>query len=139
TRDDLIVLVFLGRGATAGDKTVFLTPDAVFKDRAKTGLVYASDLEAAFKKVKGQKLLVLMDVHYKGFKPGDEKVAEPTLTDVSTLLFGAEEKEESVRPADRLLLLSGFVSSDPLAKGERGLFASTVIDALRGAADLAPF
>jgi len=139
SKDDLIILAFFGRGATAGDKTVFLTPDTNFKDRAKTSLVFGNDLEAAFKKVKGQKILLLMDVTYKGYDPGMEKVAEPTLTDVDALLFGPEDKEDSVRAQDRLMLLSGFVSSDPIAKGDRGLFASTVIDALKGAADKAPY
>ena len=137
-KDDLIVLAFFGRGASAADKTCFLTPDTVFKDRAKTSLVLGTDLAPAFKKVKGQKVLLLMDVHYKGFKAGDEKVAEPTLTDVDGLLFGSEDKEESVRPQDRLLLLSGFISTDPLNKGDNGLFAATVVDALTGTADTPP-
>jgi len=138
-KDDLIVLAFFGRGATAGDKTVFLTPDTVFKDRGKTGLVFGTDLDAAFKKARTQKVLLLMDVAYKGFEPGMEKVAEPTLTDIDALLFGSEEKEEAVRPHDRVMILSGFISSDPIAKGDRGLFGSTVVDALKGAADKAPF
>jgi hypothetical protein len=137
-KDDLVVLGFFGRGASAADKTVFLTPDAVFKDRAKTALVFGPDLEASFKKAKGQKILLMMDVHYKGFKAGEEKVAEPTLTDVDNLLFGSEDKEESVRPQDRLMLLSGFISTDPLTKGNNGLFASTVLDALKGTADTPP-
>src|SRR5437899_3431830 len=137
-KDDLVMLAFFGRGATAGEKTVFLTPDTTFKDRAKTSILFGNDFETAFKKLKGQKLLMLMDVHYKGFDAGSEKVAEPTLADVDGLLFGADDKEESVRPQDRLLILSGFVSSDPLAKGDNGLFASTVIDALKGAADTPP-
>ena len=136
-KDDLLILAFFGRGATAGDKTVFLTPDTTFSDRAKTALVF-SNLEPAFKKAKGQKILMLMDVVYKGYDPGMEKVAEPTLTDVDALLFGSEEKEDSVRVQDRLLLLSGFISSDPVANGDRGLFATVLIDALKGAADAPP-
>ncbi len=138
-KDDLIILAFFGRGATSGDKTVFLTPDTVFKDRVKTALVFSNDLEAAFKKVKGQKVFLIMDVAYKGYDPGMEKVAEPTLTDVDALLFGSDDKEESVRVQDRLMLLSGFISSEPIAKGEQGLFASVLIDALKGAADKAPY
>jgi len=138
-KDDLIILAFFGRGATVGDKTVFLTPDTVFKDRGKTGLVYGTDLDAAFKKSRSQKVLLLMDISYKGFDPGMEKVAEPTLTDIDALLFGSEEKEETVRPQDRLMILSGFIGVDPLAKGDRGLFATVLVDALKGAADKAPY
>jgi C-terminal peptidase prc len=138
-KDDTIILAFFGRGASANDKTCFFTPDTVLKERGKTGLVLGTDLEPAFKKVKGQKLLLLHDVHYKGFKPGDEKIAEPNLRDVEALLFGPEDAEDSTRPQDRLMILSGFVSSDPLAKGNNGLFAVTVIDALQGKADAAPY
>ncbi|HEY3788132.1 MAG TPA: caspase family protein, partial [Urbifossiella sp.] len=136
-KDDLLLLAFFGRGATTGDKTVYLTPDTTFKDRAKTALVF-SDLEPAFKKVKGQKVLMVMDVVYKGFEPGMEKVAEPTLTDVDAMLFGSDDKEESVRVENRLLLLSGFVSSESISKGDHSLFTSVLIDALKGAADMPP-
>jgi C-terminal peptidase prc len=137
-KDDLIILAFFGRGATSGDKTVFLTPDTVFKDRATTALVFGSDLEAAFKKVKTQKVFFILDIAWKGYDPGTEKIAEPTLTDVDNLLFGSDEKEEAVRAQDRLMLLSGFISTDPLAKGDRGLFGTVLVDALKGAADTPP-
>lgn len=138
-KDDTLILAFFGRGASANDKTCFFTPDTVLKERGKTGLVFGTDLEPAFKKLKGQKVLLLHDVAYKGFKPGDEKIAEPNLRDVEALLFGPEDAEDSTRPQDRLMILSGFVSSDPIAKGNNGLFISTVIDALHGKADAAPF
>ncbi|MBX9581924.1 MAG: S41 family peptidase [Gemmataceae bacterium] len=138
-KDDPLILGFFGRGASAGDKTVFFTPNTVLKDRGKTGLVFGTDLEKAFKDVKGEKVLLMMDVQYKGFKPGDEKIAEPNLQDVDALLFGSEDKEESVRPQDRLMLLSGFISSESVAKGGLDLFASTVVDALKGAADTTPY
>ncbi len=139
-KDDTIVLAFFGRGASANDKTCFFTPETVLKERAKTGLVFGTDLEAAFKKLKGQNVLLLMDVHYKGFKPAEgDKIAEPNLTDVDALLFGPEDKEDSARPPDRMMILSGFVSSDPLTKDKNGLFATTVLDALKGGADAAPY
>jgi carboxyl-terminal processing protease len=137
-KDDLLILAFFGRGATAGDKTVFLPPDTTFKDRAKTSLVFKNDLEAAFKHVKGQKVFLIMDVVYKGYEPGMEKVAEPTLTDIDSLLFGSDDKEESVRVEDRLMLLSGFISSDPVSIGDRGLFSTVLIEALKGKADRPP-
>lgn len=136
--DDLLVIAFFGRGASSGNNTVFLTPDATLKDRAKTGLVFGNDLETAFQNVKRQKVLLLMDVEYKGFRPGDEKIAEPTLTDLETLLFGSADMAESVRPHDRLMLLSGFVGAEPVARNENGLFAAALFDGLKGAADATP-
>jgi carboxyl-terminal processing protease len=131
-KQDLLLVAFFGRGASTGDKTVYFTPSTVLKDRAKTALVLGSDLAPAFKKVKGQNVLFVMDVQYKGFDPGAEKIAEPTLTDVDALLFGGEDKEESVRPQDRLLLLSGFIGSESIARGDNGLFNSLTLEALKG-------
>ncbi|HEX4609139.1 MAG TPA: S41 family peptidase, partial [Urbifossiella sp.] len=134
-KDDLLLVAFFGRGASTGDKTVYFTPATVLKDRAKTALVFGNDLAPAFKKVKGQHVLMMMDVQYKGFDPGAEKIAEPTLTDVDGLLFGSEDKEDSVRPQDRLLLLNGFIGSESVARGENSLFASLAVEALKGKAE----
>jgi carboxyl-terminal processing protease len=131
-KDDLVLVAFFGRGASTGDKTVYFTPSTVLKDRAKTGLVLGSDLAPAFKKVKGQNVLLMMDVQYKGFDPGAEKIAEPTLTDVDALLFGSEDKEESVRPQNRLMLLSGFIGAESIARGENSLFGGLTVEALKG-------
>src|SRR5205823_5860505 len=92
-KDDLVILAFFGRGTSAGDKTALFTADTVLKDRAKTALI-GSDLDAPFKKLKaGQRVLLLLDVSYKGFDPGTEKVPEPTLRDVINAVYGAEDKE----------------------------------------------
>jgi len=138
-KDDLLLVAFFGRGASTGDKTVYFTPNTVLKDRAKTALVVGSDLAPSFKKVKGQNVLIMMDVQYKGFDPGAEKIAEPTLTDVDALLFGSEDKEESVRPQDRLLLLSGFIGSESIARGENSLFGSLAVEALTGKGEAAGY
>lgn len=131
-KDDLLLVAFFGRGASTGDKTVYFTPATILKERAKTGLVLGNDLAPAFKKVKTQNVLMMMDMQYKGFDPGAEKIAEPTLTDVDALLFGSEDKEESVRPQDRLLLLSGFIGSESVAKGDNSLFGALTVEALKG-------
>ncbi|QDU21568.1 S41 family peptidase [Urbifossiella limnaea] len=131
-KDDLLLVAFFGRGASTGDKTVYFTPNTVLKDRAKTAVVLGSDLAPSFKKVKAQNVLLMMDVQYKGFDPGAEKIAEPNLNDVDALLFGSEDKEESVRPQDRVLLLSGFIGSESIARGENSLFGSLTVEALKG-------
>ena len=53
--DDLLLVAFFGRGTSAADKPCFLTSDSTVKDRAKTALL-VSDLEPAFKKVKGNRV-----------------------------------------------------------------------------------
>jgi C-terminal peptidase prc len=136
-KDDLIILAFFGRGASVGEKTCFFTPETTLKERAKTAFL-GSDLEPEFKKLKGQRLLVMMDVDYKGFNPGDEKIAEPTLRDVIQAIYG-EEKEDSALLNDRLLFLGNPPFQSPLKKGDRSLFTATLLDALTGKADRPPY
>lgn len=134
-KDDLIVLAFFGRGASAGDKTCFFTPETVFKDRAKTG-VLGSDLEASLKKVKGQKLLFYMDVSFKGYDAGKEKLAEPNLTDILTAIFGGEDKDDNALPQDHAFMLGSIPSQDPLSKDGHSIFSSLVVEGLKGKADV---
>ena len=134
-KDDLIILAFFGRGASAGDKTCFFTPDTVFKERAKTGLL-GSDLEPALKKLKGQKLLYYMDVSFKGYDAGKEKLAEPNLSDILNGIFGGEDKDDNALPQDRVFMLGSIPSQDPLSKDGHSIFSSLVLEGLKGKADV---
>lgn len=134
-KDDLIILAFFGRGASATDKTCFFTPDTVFKERAKTGLL-GSDLEPILKKIKGQRLLFYMDVSFKGYDPGTEKLAEPNLSDVLSAIFGGEDKDDNALPQDRVFMLGSIPSQDPLSKDGHSIFSSLVLEALQGKADV---
>jgi C-terminal peptidase prc len=132
--DDLLIVALFGRGTSAAEKPVFLAADSTAKERAKTG-VQVADLEPAFKKLKKQHLLFLMDVQYKGgLDLGTEKVIEPNVGDYFTLVFGDKE-EETAFPANRMLVLGNPPFQDALAKGNRGLFATVLLDALSGKAD----
>ncbi len=137
-KDDLIVLAFLGRGAAVGEQMAFLTPESGFKDRAKSALLVGKDLEPAFRKLNGQRVLFLMDVHYRGFTSAPERLLEPSLNDLEELVFESGDQDEAPRPVDRLVLLAGPTWCDSPARGEFGLFTSTVLEALKGAADTAP-
>jgi len=136
-KDDLLIISLFGRGASVAEKPCFFTPETSFKDRAKTALT-TTDLEPAFKKLKGQKLLFLMDVAYKGFDAGEEKVAEPTVRDLIKLVFGDENDEENSLPSSRVLVFGNLPFRDPLTKGDHGLFYSVLADGLAGKADEKP-
>jgi carboxyl-terminal processing protease len=138
-KDDLLIVAFFGRGASVADKTCLFTTETVVKDRAKTAVV-VSDLEPAFKKLKGQRVLLLLDVSYNGFDPGAEKVAEPSAElDFYKALSGSDDEDHSPRPPDRVIVFGSSPSQEPLAKGGSSLFAATLLDALRGAADKPPY
>jgi hypothetical protein len=134
-QDDLLILAFFGRGASVADKPCFLTADTVFTDRGKTALTIP-DLEPVFKRLKGHKLLVLMDVAYKGYDVGKEKVQEPSVGPYLKLVFDAEEgEEESQLTRNRVVVFGNLPFREPLTKGDHGLFFSVLSDALRGKAD----
>lgn len=133
-KDDLLIIAWFGRGASVGDRTCLFAADSTFKDRAKNG-VLGSDLETDLKQARQQKVLVMMDVHFKGFDAGKETVLEPTLREVLAGLFGGEEKGEQPMVKDRVFMLGTIPSADPLMKGENGLFATVVLDALKGTGD----
>jgi carboxyl-terminal processing protease len=133
-KDDVLVLAFLGRGASSGEATCLFAADSTFKERGKNG-VLGSDLETELKANKQQRLLFLMDVSFKGFNAGTETLVEPTLRDILGGAFGGEEKGELPNPHDRVVMLSTIPSIEPLSKGENGLFTATLIEALKGKAD----
>jgi C-terminal peptidase prc len=138
SKDDLIILAFFGRGSSVAEKPCFFTGESVFKDRAKTALT-VTDLEPAFKKMKGQKLLVLMDVAYKGFDAGKEKVIEPTIADYLKLIFDDADRDDNSLPANRVVVFGNLPFRDPLTKGDHGLFYSVLADGLAGKADDKPY
>ncbi len=136
--DDLLLIAFFGRGTSAGDKPCFFTADSNVKDRAKTALV-ASDLEPAFKKMKNQNVVVMMDVQYKGgIDAGKEKIVEPNVSDYIKLLFGDKDEDNALTP-NRLLVLGNPPFQDTLTKGDHGLFYSVLSAGLGGKADQAPY
>lgn len=133
-KDDLLLVAWFGRGASAGDRTCLFAADTTFKERAKTG-VLGGDLEVELKAAKSQRVLLMMDVHFKGYDAGKETVVEPGLREILAGLFGGEDKGEQPMAKDRVLMLGTTPAADPLSKGENGLFATVVLDALKGAAD----
>ena len=133
-KDDTIVIGLFGRGATVGEDTAFFTADATFKERAKTALL-GTDLVPDLKLAKDRKVLLMMDVSFKGFDAGKEKLAVPNLRDVLKAVFAEEGDSDQPPPKNKVVFLSTIPSRTPLTKGDHGLFAATVLDALKGAAD----
>lgn len=135
---DLLILALFGRGAAIGDKPCFLTADTRLKDRAKTALTVV-DLEPIFKKLKRQKLLVMMDVSYRGFDAGGEKVVEPNVSDYLKLVFEDVEREDNSLPQERTLIFGNLPFREPLSQGEHGLFYQVLAAGLSGKADQKPY
>ena len=136
--EDTLVLAFFGRGSSAGDKPCFFTRDSTVKDRAKTALQVA-DLDPAFDKLKNQNVLLLMDVQYKGgVDAGTEKILEPSYADFVKLVFG-DEKDDSMLPPNRVMVLGNPPFQDALTKGDHGVFYDVLSAGLMGRADKEPY
>ncbi len=136
--EDTVILAFFGRGTSAGDKPCFFTADSTVKERGKTAL-QMSDLEPAFKKLKNQNVLLMMDVQYKGgIDAGTEKVVEPSYAEIMKLVFG-DEKDDNMLPPNRVMILGNPPFQDALTKGDHGLFFSVLSAGLGGKADEAPY
>jgi carboxyl-terminal processing protease len=134
-KDDTVILGLFGRGASSGDNTVFFTPETVFKERNKTALL-GSELATELKLGRDRKLALLLDISFKGFDAGKETLAEPNLRDILTGVFGNDENREGPAPPDRVVMLSATPSHVPLTKGDNSLFAASVLEALKGTADV---
>lgn len=133
-KDDLVIVAMFGRGAVLGDRTCFFTAESTVKDRAKNALATA-DIEQDFHKLKAEKLVVFMDVNYKGVDPGTEKLLEPSPLDSVRAFFGSEDKEEHTLPQGRVVFIGNANITPAIDLEEHGLFAQVLLDALKGAAD----
>ena len=134
-KDDTLIIAFFGRGASSGERTCIFAADSTFKDRAKNGLL-GNDLEADLKLAKSQKLAIFFDIHFKGYDAGKETLVEPNLRDVLESVYGSEEKGEAPPPHDKLMVFSSRPADDPLSVDGQGLFTKTIIEALKGKADI---
>ncbi len=131
-----IVFAYFGRGASFGDNTCLFTAETVFKDRARTGLL-GLDLQPLLRSARDRKLCLLLDVSFQGFDAGGEAVAEPTLRDLLAGLLGSDgERRGGWQPPNKVLFLASPPGRPPLARGDRGLFAPVLLDALKGDADV---
>ncbi len=135
-KDDAIVVMMFGRGASSGDQTCFFTSETNFKERAKTGLL-GVDIGTELKLAKDRRVALVMDVAFKGFDAGKETLSEPSLRDILGGVFGGEDAGEAPPPQDKVVVLASIPSNPPLstAAGDRGLFSTVAVDALKGAAD----
>ncbi len=135
-KDDPVFIVMVAQGGATGDHTCVFCTDSTFKDRAKNALL-ASDLEGDFKKLKSEKLCVLLDLHLKGFEAKDERIIEPNVLDYVFAFLGKKEKEkdEESFPPGRAILLANAGAVPTVTVGKLSIFTKAVLDALGGKAD----
>jgi carboxyl-terminal processing protease len=132
TKDDLVLFVYLGEGAPVGERTCYFTVDSDFKDRAKTAL-FAGDMENVLDKLKSQHFCAFIDVNFKGFDAGQEKVSDLDLSKVYRELLGKDD--ESGPPQSRTLFFASREMKPSLDLKDHGIFTQVIVDGLKGKAD----
>jgi C-terminal peptidase prc len=137
-RDDLVILAFIGQGASLGDsgnRLCYLASDSTLKERSKNA-VAAADIGQELDKLKSQRFCALIDVNFRGLDSGPEKVAEPTLGASPYKEFrGPAVKEDDTSAQGRVIFLATNGLTPSLDLEKHGLFTQVVLDGLKGAAD----
>ncbi len=133
--DDRLVVVWVGDGASVGERTCFFAADSSFRDRARDALT-AIELEAVFKTVKAKEVVAFLDLDLKGFKAAKDPVLEPNIMDFVRVFLGVKEKDDAEPPAGRVVVLAGS-GTNPVVTvdGKEGIFTAAIVKGLRGAAD----
>jgi C-terminal peptidase prc len=144
-RDDLAIFAFIGQGAPlneAGNRLCYLASDSTLKDRVKNA-VAAADIQQELDKLKSQRFCAFIDVYFKGYESGPEKLPEPVLganafreflgTDAKEGVEGGKEDQATALGRALFLATSGLHPSIDTPK--HGLFTKILVDGLHGAAD----
>lgn len=135
TKDDRVIFAIVGSGISVGDRVGLFATDSSFKGRAKDSILVA-EFEAELKNLKAKEAVTLLDLNLKGFEPGKEIVLEPNVFSLTRVFLGMKEKDDAEPPQGRAVYLAGDGTHPVVTVDDKaGIFATTVTNALKGAAD----
>src|SRR5262249_34957935 len=123
-RDDPVFVGMFLQGAPKGERACYFATDSTFKDRAKNG-VAAADIEQELDKMKSQRFCAFLDVDFKGFDAGKEKVPDVNLPNMYKEFLGKEE-ESGTKPG-RIVFLANAGTRASLEGEKHGLFAQVLL------------
>jgi carboxyl-terminal processing protease len=136
--NDLVIFGFFGEGgplSNSGDRRVYFASDSTFKNRAKDAIA-DGEIADALKGIKSQRFCTFLDVDFKGFDPGKQSVAEPTLgTSPYKEFLGDDGTDDHAPRRGRVIFLATNGLTRSLDLKDHGVFAQAVLDGLEGAAD----
>ncbi|MFL5338742.1 MAG: S41 family peptidase [Gemmataceae bacterium] len=133
-KQDMVIIGIFGEGAPVLDRTCYFLKNSTVKDRVKNAL-QSSEIEESLKDLKSEKILALVDINFKGFTPETNSVAEPNIVDMINVFVGNEDKDEHTLPPGHVIFMASNTVAKPIDTETNGLFAKTVIEGLKGAAD----
>jgi C-terminal peptidase prc len=136
--NDPVVFGFFGEGGPLGESgshRCYFASDSTFQGRNKDA-VAAAEIGEILKKLKSQRVCVLLDVNFKGFTTTDKKVAEATLGSPPYKEFlGDDGSEDHIAKPGRALFLATNGLQTSLDLKDHGVFAEALLKGIEGAAD----
>src|SRR5262249_2201961 len=134
---DPVIFAFFGNGGPLGelgDRRCYFASDSTFKGRDKDA-VAAGDVADALKDLKSQHLAAFLDVDFKGYN-GDANLSDPGLGKSPYGEFLGDDGTEDHAPmTGRVVFLATNGLSTSLDLKDHGLFATVLLEGLKGAAD----
>jgi C-terminal peptidase prc len=132
--DDTVLLFWFGQGGPFSDRTCYFTTDTKFADGKFQHAVTAADIEQEFDKAKSHRVAVFLDVNFRGYDLPRGTFNEAGLQQRFEEFLGKEDDAEQLtRPIVVVSANEGISPSQDLEK--QGLFASVLLEALKGKAD----
>jgi len=132
-KDDLVIFAIFGNGAPLGERSCYFGVDSTFVGRAKDA-VASGDIEHIIDKLNSQRFVALVDVNFMGFDPLKEKAPEPNLSNFYKEFLSAGDENKDPQPS-RVLFLAGSATKPSLDLPKNGVFATAILDGLKGKAD----
>src|SRR5262249_17960946 len=97
--------------------------------------VTAADLEKELDPLQSQRFCALLDVNFKGFDAGKEKVNEPNLVSLFRTFLGRDDRDDQHPPLGRVVCLASSGRRPSLDLEKQGVFAQALREGLASAAD----
>jgi carboxyl-terminal processing protease len=132
-RDDLVVFAFFGNGAPLGERSSYFAADSTFKNRAKDA-VASGDIENILDHLQSQRFVAFIDCNFLGFNAGKDAQPDPNLANFYREFLGNDDVKAANVPS-RVVFLANNGLKPSLNLGAHGIFAQSIIEGLKGAAD----
>lgn len=138
TLDDTVILCWIGQGAPWDKGTCYFAHDSTLAGRVNDA-VTSAEIEHEFAKAKSHRLVILLDVNFRGYAVDPVKIPELSLkrrfSEFATTPQD-EEREEKDDLGRSVMFLAANTGLTESAKTEtNGLFTAIMLEALQGKAD----
>ncbi len=132
--EDTIILCWLGQGGPAGTGTCYFGVDSTLANRTKDALTSA-EIEQEFKTIKSNRVLLLLDVCFKGFDTKDK--IDTTSLDNRFREYSNidEDSDDSQLPKPFMLLAANSGLEPSIEEENHSLFMKLILEAMNGKAD----